>query len=459
MVKDLRYFIHLLKERAPEEFECVRKQVDPKFELSMVLRKLQEADSFPAVLFEDVKNSKMPVISNIFGNLKKLALALETTEGEMLEEYMKREERLISPRRVDSGPVKDIILAGNDVNLTKLPIVTNCAKDSHPFITAGITVVKDPDTGMHNTGIYRMPLFDKRTSAFSVEEHAHGMHIFRKAQAKREPLEAVTFIGHHPSCYLATQSKLPFGTEEYAIMGGLLGEPLEVVKCETVDLVVPAYAEIAIEGRILPDKRKLEAPFGEYTWYYGTERSSPAFEVTAITHRKDAIYQHIFAAHPEHNLCGLLGREAVLYKRVKAVIPSVKAVHLPIGGLCRFTAYVSIKKEFEGAGKLAALAALSSDAFIKLAIVVDDDVNVYNDKEVLWAIATRTQADRAIFMVPDAAVSRLDPSAYSIKSRIEKDGINTKWAIDATKPVGISFAERAEVPEGWQNLNLKDYLT
>jgi 2,5-furandicarboxylate decarboxylase 1 len=458
MARDLRSFMDTLEQKAPGELAFVDRQVDPKFEISMILRKLQDANLFPMVLFRNVKNSRIPVISNMMGNLTKLALALETTEEKMVDEYSRREDHLVAARQVESGPVKEVVLTGDKVDLRTIPVLTNCEKDSHPFITAGITVVRDPDTGAYNAGIYRMPVLSERLSAFSVEEHAHANYIFRKVKAEGKALEVVTFIGHHPACYLATQSKLPLGIDEFSIMGAMLGEPLDVVKCETVDLVVPAYAEIAIEGRILPDRTISEAPFGEFTWYYGMERKSPVFEVTAITRRENAIYQHIFAAHPEHNLTGLLGRQAVLYKRVKAIIPSVKAVYLPISGVCRFTAYVSIKKEFDGAGKLAALAALSSDPFVKLAVVVDDDVNVYNDMEVLWAIATRTQADRSIFMVPQASVSRLDPSAYTLTSRGQKDGINTKWAIDATKPIGTPFEERAEVPDGWQKLNLDEYI-
>ena len=149
----------------------------------------------------------------------------------------------------------------------------------------------------------------------------------------------------------------------------------------------------------------------------------------------------------------------MLYKRVKASVPSVKAVHMPMSGICRFTAYVKIAKEYDGEGKLAALAALAADPFVKLAVVVDEDIDINNDSEVLWAIATRTQPDRATFFVPDSTVSRLDPASYSIWSRWEKDTMNTKWAIDATMPVEAPFEERADVPRRlWENLDLSQYI-
>jgi 2,5-furandicarboxylate decarboxylase 1 len=213
------------------------------------------------------------------------------------------------------------------------------------------------------------------------------------------------------------------------------------------------------EGKILPGTRLPEGPYGEFPWYYGLERPSPVMEVTAITHRRDAIFHHLFAAHAEHNLTGRLGREAVLYKRVRAAVPGVKAVHMPMSGICRFHAYVQIKKEYDGAGKIAALAALASDPFVKLAVVVDEDVDINNDAEVLWAIATRTQPDRDTFFVPESATSRLDPASYSIWSRWEKDTMNTKWAIDATMPVEAPFEERADVPrEIWEHMDLTEYI-
>jgi 2,5-furandicarboxylate decarboxylase 1 len=215
---------------------------------------------------------------------------------------------------VDYGPVQDVVMTGDDVDLAKIPVVVNCEKDSGAFITIGITVVKDPDTGIRNSGVYRMMVLGKNTLGMSYEKHTHIGHIHRKMIAQNKPLEVVTFIGHHPACMIGSQSKVPLGVDEWEVMGGLMQEPLEIVKCKTVDLEVPAWAEIAIEGVIYPDEVAPEGPFGEYTWYYGLERRSPVMHVTAITHRKDAIYQHLFAAHPEHNYTGQLGRESVLFQ-------------------------------------------------------------------------------------------------------------------------------------------------
>jgi 2,5-furandicarboxylate decarboxylase 1 len=266
-------------------------------------------------------------------------------------------------------------------------------------------------------------------------------------------------IGHHPAVYMASQFRGPFEVDEMEVAGGLLGEPVRVTVGETVDLNVPADAEIVIEGKIPPDVREQEGPFGEYTWYMGNEEMTPVIDVSAITHRKDPIYYDINSAHPEHNLTGLLGREAMLYKRIKGVVPTLKAVTLPFSGTCRHTAYVSIRKEYDGLGKNTALAALAADPFMKLVIVVDDDIDIFSEAEVMWAVCTRVQAQRDVFVVPDAYVCELDPSAYSVKSMTERGFLNAKWAIDATKPVDLPFQERADVPdEVWRNMKLEDYL-
>jgi 2,5-furandicarboxylate decarboxylase 1 len=320
-------------------------------------------------------------------------------------------------------------------------------------------LTKDPDTGVYNCGIFRMMVHSKDRLGIAFEKHADTNHIYRKMEARDEPLECVIFVGHHPGTLLGSQTKTPMDIDSLDVMGGLMQEPLQVTNAETVDMLVPAYAEVVIEGTIPPHVRVPEAPYGEYTWYYGLERESPVVDVSAITFRSDAIYHHLFAAHPEHNYTAALGREAKLWKTIKPLVPTLKAVHLPISGVCRYTAYVCITKEFDGQGKTAALAALASDPFIKLAVIVDDDVNIFDDRAVLWAIATRTQADKATFFVQDAAVSRLDPASYSIWSRWEKDTMNTKWAIDATMPVEAPFEERADVPRRlWENLDLAQYI-
>lgn len=458
--KNLHSFLKMVEKNLPEEYVEVDREVDPLGELTQVVQKLASVGNNSVVRFNHVKGSSIPVVTNVNSSLSKLALAFDTTQEGLLGEYIKREKSLLKPRIVndDDAPVQEIVVKGDDVDLGKLPIVKNCYEDAGPFVNAAATISRDPDLHHHNSGIYRMQVHDRNHLGAFFDPSNKIFHIFSKFEKKNEPMDVALVIGLHPAALLATQSKLPFGTDAYEIMGALQGEPLDLVKCKTVDLLVPSRAEIIIEGKLLPNVRKHEGPYGEYTWTYGEGTEGFVIEISAITMRRDAIYRHIFAGHMEHNYTGLLPREAIIYNRIKAMVPSVKAVNMPIGGLCRFVAYISIKKEFEGAGRNAALIALGGDVMLKQVVVVDEDINVFDEAEVLWAVATRAQADRAILLIPDAGGSNLDPSSYSWDSRSQRGFLHTKWALDATRPLVVESQKRVEVMPGWEKLRLNEYI-
>jgi len=458
MQRDLHQFIQELTTKLPGDLVEVDRSVDPLGELTQILQKMDSLGKYPAVRFNNVKGSKIPLIVNVNATVEKLAFVLDSSPDGMLKEYLKRENKPLLTTTVQRGPVQDVVLTGNDIDLSLLPIVKNCEKDSGKFVNSGATITRDPDLGHYNAGIYRMQVQDKNHLTVFLAGHNKLSHILAKYEERNQIMPLVCVLGQHPACTLATQSKLAFGTDAYQIMGGLLGESLELVKCKTNDLFVPACAEIVLEGRIFPKKRLPEGPYGEYSWTYGPGSNSPIFEVTAITMRNDPIYRHIFAAHREHNYTGLLAREATIYTKVKASVPSLRAVHMPFGGLCRNVAYISIKKEFDGAGRLAGLTALSGDPMLKEVVVVDENINVFDDSDVLWAISNRVQADRDIFMIPYAAGSPLDPTSYTMNSRTQRGMLVTKWAIDATRPIGVEIQERAVASEGWENIKLESYL-
>lgn len=459
MPKDLRHFLAELEKKLPEEFVSVEREVDPKFELSAVLRKLQAEGRYPAVRFEKVKGSRFPVVSNLFASRNRLALAFGVKPDNLLEGYMQLEDRLVKPKRVRNAPVHDVVLKGRSVDLTKLPIVTHCEKDAGPYITSGVGVFKDPDTGIYDVGIFRMQLKGRNKVGVLYGAYSKAARVIRKNEERGKPTQMAVYVGHHPASILSSQTKVPATVDEFSVMGGLLEEPVSLVQAKTVDVLVPAHAEFVLEGEIPPGVREPEGPFGEYPWYYGLEYDSHVMKVRAITHREDAIYHDIFSGHPDHNMCGKIQREAVILKRVRMNVPGAKDVCLPICGGCRHVGYVSMRKDYDGQGKIAAMSALAAETMMKLAVIVDDDIDVRNETEVWWAVATRTQPDRAIFMVPEAYVSELEPSSYSIKGRHRRGYLNTKWAIDATRPIELPFEERADVPrEIWSRINLKDYL-
>jgi 2,5-furandicarboxylate decarboxylase 1 len=242
-------------------------------------------------------------------------------------------------------------------------------------------------------------------------------------------------------------------------MGALMGESLEVVPAETVDLPVPACAEIAIEGILDPAQESADGPFSEYTGFYGPAKDPVGLmQVRAVTMRKDAIYHDLDPSHREHNLSGALSFEASVFDAVKKLVPSVQAVYMPPSGSCVFTAYVQIKKRVPGEGKSAGIAAIAAEPNLKIAIVVDDDVDIYDEAQVLWAIATHCEADRDLTIIPNAMGAHLNPSAYG-ERRHEKGPMNTKMIIDATRPATLAFAERIRPPkEAWDRIRLEDYI-
>jgi 2,5-furandicarboxylate decarboxylase 1 len=267
--------------------------------------------------------------------------------------------------------------------------------------------------------------------------------MLRRYGERGEPMPAAICIGVHPAIMMAGTSRGAFGDSELERAGGLLGEPVEMVEAETVPLEVIARSEFVIEGYLYPDRLVEDGPFGEYTGYYGSNQIVPIMELTAITMRRGAIYHDVFASHPDHNV-GPLAREAQVYRSVKEFVPTVTAVHSPRCGSL-YHVYVSIKKRTEGQGRLAGMAALAGDPNIKHVFVVDDDVDVRNEHEVLWAVATRFQADTNLMLSPNTTGATLDPTAYG-EDRAADGTMTTKMIVDATKPVKRPFPERVSVP-------------
>lgn len=271
-------------------------------------------------------------------------------------------------------------------------------------------------------------------------------------------MEVVLFVGHHPAVVLGSLVRGSLDLDELEAIGGLLGEPLEVTDAETVDLPVPAWAEVVIEGVIDPQKEITDGPFAEYTGYYGGVAKAWQIDVKAITMRKDAIYHDLDPAHREHNLSCVLCFESVIYEAVKKAVPTVQAVHLPASSCSLYTVYISLKKRIQGEGKLAALAALSAEINLKTAVVVDDDIDVYNEHEVLWAVATRVEADLDVSIIPRVTGAHLDPSAYD-ETRYKRGHMTSKVIVDATKPIDLPFATRITPSlELWASMKLDDYI-
>lgn len=453
--KDLGSYLASIEKQAPELLYNVDRKVDLHYEMTALVKKLGLQSRDPIVRFMQVSGTEHPIVSNLFASRDAIAMAFECQVENLNETYLNRLQNPKAPQMVNDGPVKDVVYTGKDVDLTSLPVPRHHEEDAGPYISAGVCIIQLPDGQSVNMGMYRLMISEAQEGGMFINPIHHGGELLRQADLRNEPLEMAVVIGHHPALAIASQNNEPFGTDDYALTGGLLNEPLLLTPSETLSFPIPAMSEIVIEGELLPGVRKDEGPFGEYTLYYGMQRKSPVFRAKAITHRKDYIFHDLIPSSREHlGLWVMPSKEANLYKKIKAVFPTLKEVRLPLNG-SGYHAYVCIEKVRNGDGKNILLTLLGSEYMIKHAIVVDDDIDIHNDDEVLWAISTRVQADKDIFTVPDARSSVLDPSSYGIDALFNGEGMVTKMGIDATKPVGVNFANKVRVPQDvWDKVKL-----
>lgn len=458
MNKDLITFLENLEKDAPSDIIRIKKEVDPEFEIPAILQQIEMRKREPVVIFERVRNlkgevSKFPVIINLFGSRKRLAYALDSSVQTLHTDYVSREHP-VAPVTIarENASVKEVTVTGSDVDLYELPIITHNEMDIGPYITAGSVWVKDPETQMTNCAILRIFVAGPRRLLVNFNPARHTHHIFEKYKKMNAPMPSVTVIGHHPAFYMGAQTKQL--TNEPEIIGGIMGEPLELVPSETWgdDLMAPAQADLVIEAAISTSETDIEAPFGEFTQYYGGQRLNPVAEVTAISHRKGAFYLDIMPGHADHLLLDAPMIEAYLYNRLKAVVPGTIAVRMPVSGTARLHAYVQIKKSNDAEPKTAIAAALSSDYRLKHVIVVDEDVDIDDEAQVLWAVATRSQWDKDLMVLPGMMGTRLDPSGNGI--------ITSKGGIDATRPFDSrTFAKRLSIPtEVMERIKLEDFV-
>lgn len=452
MSKDLRSFFEQIKSIEPDQILNIREPINPKFEVTAVLQILEDQGRYPIVLFHDVPNlngtGKNKLVSNLTARRQNLAIALglpvEKWRGEVTDEVVIRSARSIPPIVVahSEAPVKEVIHTGDKVDLSQLPIVTHHGMDSAPYITLGV-VAKHPAwgiaPGVYNVSFHRNEYVGPRRAHIFMAPN-HTWAIFRAYEAHGVPCPVAIVIGHHPTFYLAANLRPDVRESEYDLAGGLMDEPLRLAPSETWgdEFLVPADAEIVIEGEILPNVKETEAPFGEWTGYYGPQRLSEVIDIKAITHRRDPIYLTNFIGHRDH--FGLsISWEATMLKRAREAVPRVMAVYLPPSGAAGFHAYVKLDKQVEGEAMNAALGVITQSQ-PKLVIVVDKDIDIFNEEQVLWAVATRTQASRNVQILRGVRGPVLDPSLSG--QTYEKDVL----IIDATLELGRPFAEPLRVP-------------
>ena len=418
-----RAFIDQLKENG--KLVEVPQPVSPRFEASRIAKKTKAP-----VLFHDISGSK--VIMNLLGSRDELASMLGVPKEEIIKKLSE-----VSPegevRIVSESPTLEVI--ENEVDLTKLPILTHFEKDGAPYITAGIVVSEYG--GVMNASIHRLMLAGKDKLAARLVPPRHTYLLHKKAVEKGEPLPVAIVIGCDPTIIYATSTRVPVGKEfEYA--AALRGAPVELFECSN-GVKVP-HSEIVLEGYVDPVEKVDEGPFVDITGTYDVVRKEPVIRITRVIHRKDPIYHGILPAGPEHLLMMGVPYEPRIYRAVGEVT-TVKNVVLTEGGCCYLHAVVQIEKQTEGDGKNAIMAAFAAHTSLKHVVVVDEDINIFDPNDVEFAIATRVKGDMDILIIPNVRGSSLDP-------RGAPDGTTTKVGIDATKVlVEKENFERAVIPE------------
>ncbi len=435
----LRGFLAAVEADDPQGIMRVREPVSGDYDPSALVMELEKAGRSPLVWFDKVGNSPFPVVTNLFGSRRRYALTLGVTEDRLIEEWASRNDRLIEPVLRDTGPVQDIVLTGDKADLGYLPIMRHFNEDAGPYITNAIVIAKDPDTGIRNASFHRMQVKGPTRLGTSLHSRRHLWSYVERAEEKGEDVPVAIIIGAHPLVTFGGLWKGPISSDEYSVIGGLMGQPLDIVRGKTVPVEVPAEAEIVIEGRILGKTREPEGPFAEFTGYASERSTQHVIEISAITHRRDAIYQDIVPGiSDEHTSLLAVPSEARLLRTLRQHFPNTVAVSYPKSGTCRLHAYIALRKPAAGQARNAAAVAFGDDLSLKLVVVVDEDVNIFDDREVFWAMATRMQAHSDIDLIRNAMGAILDPSNNA--------GLTTKMIIDATQPAG-GFPKRHTLPE------------
>ncbi len=467
MAKSLRTYIEDLKREAPDELVCIDREVNPAgYDCTAIIKHLDALKKFPVVLFErplgvNGKPSPVKLMLNAEISQSKAQIAMGVprtmTRPEMAEECLVRETKPIKPEVVDPSraPVKEVVQVGNAVDLTELPCMRHHEQDGGPYVDMA-SVLVDRHTGVYNLSYHRMEIKGPNLTSMLVVPR-HAWKIFRDYEDAGLECPVATVLGHHPAFNMGAAYRGRYEDDEYEMIGAYLQEPLRLTPSETWGerLLVPADAEVVIEGALLPGRRTVDGPFGEAPGYLGPQRylDSLHYEVRAITRRRDAIMQTIIT--PEGDKPWLdLPREGAYLRRAREAVPGVTAV-CKAGRHAHFNIFISMKKTSEGDPGRAAAAVMTFD-HSKNIFVFDDDIDVFNPADILWALATRVQPHADVFITPMMMKgNELDPSlldeVYETKTSV--------MVVDATRPLGRPFSPVSKCPdEAMARIKLEEYI-
>lgn len=482
--KSLREFLLFLEKRG--ELRRVKAPVSSRLEITEIADRMMKSGG-PALLFEQVEGKDLPLAINLFGTKRRMAWALGV-EG--LEEIAGRLEELLAlprkgpgggggglwtkvqllprlaelgsygPKQVRSAPVQEVVWTGDEVDLSRLPVLTCWPDDAAPFITLPMVLTRDPETGERNLGMYRVQVMDERTTAMHWQRHKTGARHFEKAKALGRRLEAAIVLGGDPALTYASTAPLPDGIDELVFTGFLRREGVELVKGRTIDLEVPAGADIVLEGYVDPaEELRLEGPFGDHTGFYSLVDYYPTFHVTAVTMRRDAVYPATIVGRPPMEDFWLgHATERIFLPLIRMTLPELVDYHMPAEGVFHNLVFVSIDKQYPGhAWKVAnGLLGLGLMSLSKVIVVFDRDVNVQDPSEAWWVALNNIDPKRDVNFTPGPA-DVLDHASrfftYGTKMVIDatrkgpEEGFNRPWpervrmSPDVVKRVSARWAE------------------
>ena len=432
---DLRDFLQALEKEG--EINKIQAELNPRFEVSAAMKIINDSR---VVQFENITGYPgKKAVGNVLGTRGRIAKVMGVPEETLTQSFIERKNQQIAPKLVEGGPVKDVIVRENIDLVSLLPVLTYHEKDISPYLTSALTIARDPGTGMQNIGLHRLQVKGGNRLGILLANPPVAT-FWQRAEAAGQGLEVAIVLGVDPAIMLGTMTKATAeGPDKIAVAGGIKGEAIELTRAETSDILVPAHAEVILEGRILPNYREQEGPFGESSGSY-FQFESPVIEIHTVTHRHDFIFHFMQVWGVEPDVILSLGVSTENISSLKKMVPTLKEINFS-PGTCMFNAVASVQGATPTEVRQLMTLILGMDQRIKQIIVVDDDVNIFDMREVQWALATRFQADRDMLLLSGL-------KGYVIDHSIHDDGSTSKIGLDATKKgADLSRFEKIMVPK------------
>jgi 4-hydroxy-3-polyprenylbenzoate decarboxylase len=453
MAADFREFLKVLEQRG--QLRRIKTLVDSDLEIAEISNRMLQCGG-PGLLFENVKGAKYPVAVNIMGTVERICWAMNMEQPQELEDLGRKLAMLQQPKppkkvaqAVEFGkvlfdvlkakpsrdyfpPCQQIVVEGNDLDLNSLPLIRPYSGDAGKIVTLGLVITKDCETGTPNVGVYRLQLQSKNTMTVQWLSIRGGARHLRKAAERGKKLEIAIALGVHPLIIMAAATPIPIDLSEWLFAGIYGGSGVKLAKCKTIDIEVPADSEFVLEGTITPGEEMVDGPFGDHMGYYNQSKSCPLIRFNCMTHRKNPIYLTTFSGRPpKEEAMMAIALNRIYTPILRQQVPEIVDFFLPMEALSYKAAIIAIDKAYPGQARRAALAfwsALPQFTYTKFVIVVDRDINIRDPRQVVWAVSSKVDPQRDVFIIPDTPFDKLDFATPKV-------GLGSRMGIDATTKV------------------------